>query len=132
MIKRWSAGLLGLMAIGNGLFMIIAAKDWYLTAPGASDTGPFNPHFVWDIGIAFSVAGAGLIARAWRARYWPAAVTGAAFLFGHGLIHIAGLLGGHTPDHGMDRHCPAVGDQHLGGLAIKRRRLCLTFLQNVA
>ncbi|GJL93834.1 MAG: hypothetical protein DHS20C05_02390 [Hyphococcus sp.] len=96
MIKRWSAGLLGAMAVGNGLFMIVAAKNWYLTVPGASDTGPFNPHFVWDIGVAFCVAGAGLIARAWRPQYWPAAITGAAFLFGHGIIHIAGLLGGHT------------------------------------
>ncbi len=96
MVKRWIAGLLGAMAIGNGLAMLIAGEQWYLTAPGASDTGPYNFHFVADIGVAFFVAGAGLAARAWRPRYWPAALTGAAFLFGHGLIHVAGLLGGHA------------------------------------
>ena len=96
MVKRWISGLLAAMAIGNGLFMLIAGKQWYLTAPGASDTGPYNFHFVADIGVGFLVAGAGLAARAWRPQYWPAALTGAAFLFGHGLIHVAGLLGGHA------------------------------------
>lgn len=96
MLKRWIAGLLGAMAIGNGLFMLVAGQQWYLTVPGASDTGPYNFHFVADIGVAFMVAGIGLAARAWRPRYWPAALTGAAFLCGHGLIHVAGLLGGHA------------------------------------
>ncbi len=96
MVKRWIAGGLAALALGNGAFMLVAGNQWYLTAPGASDTGPFNAHFVWDIGVAFIVAGAGLAARAWRTRYWPAALTGSAFLFGHGLIHVAGLLGGHT------------------------------------
>jgi len=27
MVKRWIAGLLGAMAIGNGLFMLIAGKQ---------------------------------------------------------------------------------------------------------
>jgi hypothetical protein len=96
MVKRWIAGLLGAMAIGNGLFMLIAGQQWYLTTPGASDTGPYNFHFVADIGVAFLVAGAGLAARAWRPRYWPAALTAAGFLFGHGLIHLVGLIGGHA------------------------------------
>lgn len=96
MIKRWGAGLLAAMAIGNGLYMLVAGETWYMRAPGASDTGPYNFHFVADIGVAFTIAGLGLAARAWRVRYWPAALAGAGFLFGHGLIHIAGLIGGHT------------------------------------
>ncbi|PQA85737.1 hypothetical protein [Hyphococcus luteus] len=96
MVKKWLAAALAATAIGNGLFMIANAGGWYETAPGASDTGPFNPHFIWDVGIAFSVAGLGLAARAWRARYWPAALAGAGFLAGHGAVHVAGLLGGHA------------------------------------
>ena len=96
MVKRWIAGLLAVMAVANGGFMLLDGPGWYQTAPGASDTGPYNAHFVWDIGIAFIVAGLGMGARAWRERYWPAAITGAAFLFGHGLVHVAGLLGGHA------------------------------------
>ena len=96
MIKKWLAAALALMAIGNGLYMLFDAGGWYVTAPGAADTGPFNPHFIWDVGIAFCVAGAGLAARAWRPRYWPAALAGAGFLAGHGVVHVAGLLGGHA------------------------------------
>lgn len=96
MIKRWLAAALAALAIGNGLYMLVDAQGWYETAPGASDTGPFNPHFIWDVGLAFCVAGAGLAARAWRPAYWPAALAGAAFLAGHGVIHVAGLLGGHA------------------------------------
>ena len=96
MFKRWVSGLLAAMALGTGLFMLVAGKTWYLTAPGASDTGPYSFHFAADIGVAFTVAGLGLAARAWRSRYWPAGFAGATFLLGHGLIHVAGLLGGHV------------------------------------
>lgn len=96
MIKRYIAAALAVLAIGNGAYMLIDAEGWYQTAPGASHTGAFNPHFVWDIGVAFTVAGLGLAARAWRPRYWPAALAGAAFLTGHAFIHIAGVFGGHA------------------------------------
>ncbi|WP_428408900.1 hypothetical protein [Hyphococcus sp.] len=96
MVKRWVAAALAVMAIGNGLYMLVDARGWYETAPGASDTGPFNPHFIWDVGIAFCVAGFGLAARASRPAYWPAAIAGAVFLAGHGIVHVAGLLGGHA------------------------------------
>lgn len=96
MVKRWTAVALAILAIGNGGAMLIDAERWYHTAPGASHTGAFNPHFVWDIGVAFTIAGLGLAARAWRARYWPAALAGAGFLTGHAVIHILGVFGGHA------------------------------------
>jgi len=61
-----------------------------------SETGPFNPHFVQDIGAAFLVAGLALAARAWRPVYWPAAVAGSAFLAAHALIHLATGHDHHT------------------------------------
>jgi hypothetical protein len=36
--------------------MLFAGPFWYASVPGASGTGPFNPHFVQDIGVAFIVA----------------------------------------------------------------------------
>ncbi len=102
MMKRWIAGILGAFTVGNGVFMLIAGQQWYDTIPGAHDTGPFNPHFVADIGAAFLIAGLGLAARAWRTRYWPAALAGAGFLASHGLIHVAGLLGGHSHYAGFE------------------------------
>ena len=64
--------------------------------PSVSGTGPFNLHFVADIGAAFLIGGLALIARAWRPQYWPAAVAGAGFFAAHGIIHIVGLLSGHS------------------------------------
>jgi hypothetical protein len=76
--------------------MLVAGPHWYETVPGVTDTGPFNPHFVQDIGLAFLMAGLALAARAWRPRYWPAAVAGAGFLAAHALLHLALIAGGHS------------------------------------
>src|SRR5688572_21425144 len=35
----------------NGLFMLVAPEPWYNLVPGVTDTGPFNQHFIRDIGI---------------------------------------------------------------------------------
>jgi hypothetical protein len=80
--------------------MLVAGHAWYESVPGAAETGPFNPHFVQDIGAAFLVSGLALAVRAWRPIYWPAAVAGAAFLAAHGLIHLAAIVAGH------DHHAP--------------------------
>lgn len=96
MAKRWIAAVLGGVALVNGAVMLIDGPGWYDAAPGVADTGPYNPHFVADVGAAFFIAGLALAARAWRARYWPAGLAGAGFLAAHALIHVAGILGGHT------------------------------------
>ena len=43
-----------------------------------------------------------LAARAWRPRYWPAAVAGAGFLAAHALIHLVMIVGGHSHHVGFD------------------------------
>jgi hypothetical protein len=96
-MRRLIAAILAIPTLFNGLAMLIAGPLWYETVPGVSETGPFNPHFVQDIGVAFLVAGLALAARAWRPRYWPAAVAGAGFLAAHALIHLVMIAGGH--DH---------------------------------
>jgi hypothetical protein len=96
-MQRLIAGVLAVPTLANGLLMLFAGAAWYERVPGAPETGPFNPHFVQDIGIAFLVAGLALAARAWRPRYWPAAVAGAGFLAAHALLHLLMIVGGH--DH---------------------------------
>ena len=95
-MRRSLAALLALLNVANGLWMLFAAPAWYATVPGVTHTGPFNPHFVQDVGAAFLVAGLGLAARAWRPALWPAGLTGAAFLAAHGLIHLADIFRGHV------------------------------------
>jgi hypothetical protein len=101
-LKRVLAAILGATGALNGGFMLIDGARWYDTVPGLAHTGPFNPHFVADIGAAYLVAGAALIARAWRPRYWPAAVAGAAFMAAHALIHVADLTLQRSGDARVD------------------------------
>jgi hypothetical protein len=96
MVKRIFSGVLGAIAALNGAIMLIAGERWFETTPGVADTGPFNPHFVADVGAAYAVAGLSLLARAIRPELWPAAIAGAAFFIGHALIHVVGLVGGHS------------------------------------
>lgn len=72
----------------NGLVMIAAPEAWYGAVPGVVDTGPFNPHFVRDIGFGFVAAAVSLALAARRggslAFLWP----GAVFLGGHAGLHL--------------------------------------------
>jgi hypothetical protein len=95
-MRRPIAAILAIPTVLNGLAMLVAGPLWYETVPGGSETGPFNPHFVQDIGAAFLVAGVALAVRAWRPRYWPAAAAGAGFLAAHALLHLVILAGGHA------------------------------------
>ena len=102
MIKRWISALVAIPSIGNGLYMLAAGAHWYQSVPSVSDTGPYNPHFVSDVGAAYLVCGLALAARAWKPAYWPAAVTGALFFCAHSLIHVLGLFGGHSHHAGFE------------------------------
>ncbi len=95
-MRRPIAAILAIASSINGLAMLLAGSFWYHTVPGVTETGPYNPHFVQDIGAAFLVAGLSLAARAWRPRYWPAAVAGAGFLAAHALIHLVSIVVGHS------------------------------------
>ena len=96
-MRRSIATVLAVLTVLNGSIMLLAAATWYESVPGVYETGPYNPHFVQDLGAAFLVAGLALAARAWRTRYWSAAVAGAGFLAAHALLHLAMIAFGH--DH---------------------------------
>jgi len=80
--------VLGLLLAGNGAFMLVLPESWYGLVPGVAETGPFNPHFVRDVGAAYLVAGASLLWFCWDRRARSAALAGAAFLGLHALIHL--------------------------------------------
>ena len=101
-MQRSLAAILAIPTLFNGLVMLVAGPFWYASVPGVTDTGPFNPHFVQDIGLAFLAAGLALAARAWRPRYWPAAVAGTGFLAAHALLHLVMIVGGHSHHAGFD------------------------------
>jgi len=78
----------------NGLAMLVVPANWYAMVPGVVDTGPFNVHFVRDIGIAYVVAGAALV---WFAKAAYGAVGGAGWRV------VPGAPRGGPPLGGRDR-----------------------------
>ena len=94
MTKQIVAALLAFALGANALAMLFAGPWWYGVVPGVTTTGPFNPHFVKDIGAAYLVVAAGLAWRAARpAAGQAAAVAAFAFLGLHALIHLFDAAG---------------------------------------
>src|SRR5690348_14578195 len=91
---------LGLLLAANGFVMLVDPAQWYAMVPGVPETGPFNPHFVRDIGAAFVVTGVAMTWLGRDARAVPAALAGALFLTLHAFVHVADAIAGriHT-DH---------------------------------
>ncbi len=67
-ISRILAAVLAVVMGANGIAMLFAGLWWYGVVPGVTLTGPYNPHFVRDIGATYLVVGASLAAFAWRPR----------------------------------------------------------------
>lgn len=96
---RW---ILPALLAANGVVMLAAPLDWYGAIPGVTGTGPFNPHFVRDIGAAYLAAAAGI--GWWAARRGiGGAVAAAVFLGIHMLVHLVEALSGHHPGGDIGR-----------------------------
>jgi hypothetical protein len=96
--------LLGLIAAGsvaNALWMLAAPQHWYERIPAdVPDFGPFNLHFVRDIGCAFLTVGLALFWAMLRPGLrLPLAGTAALFYGFHALVHVhdtaLGLVDAH-------------------------------------
>jgi AhpD family alkylhydroperoxidase len=86
------AALLALTLFMNGVAMMGAPLSWYGFIPGVAATGPFNAHFVFDIGAAYVAAAVSLALAVGRLER-TAAMPAAAFLCLHALIHLVPLEG---------------------------------------
>lgn len=98
MAWRILAAALGVVLAVTGLTQLTAPFAFYNATPGAAATGPFNPHFVRDVGAAFITAAAGILAFAWRphaAR--PALLMSASFLVLHAAVHLFDAVCGARP-----------------------------------
>jgi uncharacterized protein YjeT (DUF2065 family) len=102
------AWIVGLGLIANGLAMLGGPRDWYGLVPGVDQTGPFNSHFVRDIGAAYLVAGAALIWFAIDREARPAAQAAAAFLALHALVHLWDAAAGREHVHQLLVDLPTV------------------------
>ncbi len=92
----WLLLILAATSAANAIWMLAGPASWYHDLPAAvPDTGPFNAHFVRDIGIAFvTVAfafGWAACEPRWRT---PLVMTATVFMTGHALLHLVDTLRG--------------------------------------
>ena len=98
-MRRVLAIILGIGLALNALLMLAVPAAWYAAVPGVTQTGPFNPHFVRDIGAAYLVAAAALIWFAASPKAQSAVQAGAAFLTLHALVHLWDAVAGREHAH---------------------------------
>jgi hypothetical protein len=77
--------------------------------PGVVATGPYNAHFIKDIGAIYLVCAAALAAFAWQpAKAAPALAAATAFLILHAAIHVADALASPTCGQDLIRDLPGI------------------------
>lgn len=100
---------LGLGALANGTFMLMSPDGWYFAVPGVTTTGPFNQHFLRDIGLIFLLLGAGFLVGVARPHLRVLLWTSAAiWLSGHALFHFWEVAVGICSASAIARDFPAV------------------------
>lgn len=109
-MRRAFAILLAVTMGGNGFVMLAAGRWWYGAVAGVPQTGPFNPHFVKDIGAAYLAVGAAFAWLAARpsAQARGAAMAASAFLALHAAIHLAASLSAPAALADFARDFPGV------------------------
>ncbi len=124
-MRVWDRAVGGLLGVGlgiNGLLMLGVPFDWYEAVPGVVKTGPFNAHFVRDIGAAYLVCALALGAFAWRPRVaWSALLAAAGFLSLHAGIHLFDTVCGRSSLGDLARDLPGVFGPALVSLALSLR-----------
>jgi hypothetical protein len=103
------AVVMGVAAVANGLLMLVSPEHWYFSVPGVTTTGPFNQHFIRDIGLIFLFLGAAFLLGAARPQYrvilWAAATL---WLGAHALFHFWEVAVGICAPSVIARDFPAV------------------------
>ncbi|MFS2108325.1 hypothetical protein ACCC88_01445 [Sphingomonas sp. Sphisp140] len=103
------AVLLGVGGLLNGTYMLISPVGWYFAVPGVTTTGPFNQHFIRDIGIIFLFLGAAFLIGTVRPNARPVLWGGATlWLACHALFHFWEVAAGICGPSVLLRDFPAV------------------------
>lgn len=83
-MHKWILTVIGAIYALNALVMWFLPVWWYTTVPGITMMGPFNLHFVRDIGLVYLVSGLGLI---YGARAPQVALFGSLWPALHAVFH---------------------------------------------
>ncbi|WP_439635177.1 hypothetical protein [Oceanicaulis sp.] len=91
MFARLTVYACALILIATGAAMLINGPLWYELTPGVMMTGPYNPHFVLDIGFAFLASGVVLGIGAWMGSR-PVMLAGLSWPALHAGLHAVCLI----------------------------------------
>lgn len=102
--------VLALLSFVNGAWMLISPHSWYADLPaGVPDTGPYNGHFIRDLGLVFLLISTGFI---WCAVYpnrcKAVLIVLSVFFTGHAVVHILDLLTNRLPHSHWRTDIPGV------------------------
>lgn len=101
--------LWGGLWLGNALWMLADPAGWYAGVDGVANTGPYNPHFVRDIGMAYlTLALLAFAAIRWPAMAVPLLGAGTLFLALHALLHVWDIAAGRLPAEHILMDMPGV------------------------
>ena len=97
----WMLFVSALLSAANAVWMLADPQHWYHDLPAAiPDTGPYNEHFVRDIGSAFATMAVALFWAAFAPRWRPPLVAIAAlFLVAHAALHVFDTARGFLDVH---------------------------------
>ena len=121
-MTKWVLWGLAVYYVATGLYIAGLPLVFYENAPGVTETGPYNMHFVRDVGFAFLTSSAALTYGLYHGSK-PLMVFGSLWLFVHGLFHLS--LWVH---HGLHFNQATLVDQVLVTIpAIVLFVLCLRY-----
>jgi hypothetical protein len=106
----WLLVVSALVSTANATWMLVDPLRWYHDLPaGVPDTGPYNEHFVRDIGSAFATMAVALFWAAFAPRWRPPLVAIAAlFLVAHAALHVFDTARGFLDHHHWLLDLPGV------------------------
>jgi hypothetical protein len=106
----WVLLVFAATSAANAVWMLVDPQRWYHDLPAAvPDTGPYNEHFVRDIGCAFATMAVALFWAAFAPRWRPPLVAVATlFLAGHAALHVFDTARGFLDAHHWMLDLPGV------------------------
>jgi len=86
----WVLVIAAATSAANAAWMLAAPAQWYRDLPaGVPDTGPYNEHFVRDIGTAFATMAVALFWAAFAPRWrTPLVAIATLFVVAHAALHV--------------------------------------------
>jgi hypothetical protein len=110
MFLRVLYSIFAILTLINGIWMLAAPESWYKDLPAAvPDTGPYNGHFIRDLGVVFVLIAAGFFWCAVRLHQSkPVLLVITLFFVGHAILHVLDLLESRLPHSHWRIDAPAV------------------------